>query len=369
MVLLSRRVCVLLPLLAVLVASLGAPALAHEADPRIVTTVDEVVPALPAAVVVQVQANVAAQLVVANPTSTVLEALGTADRPFLRISSAGVFGDVASEDFLRTANPNGAIPKDASGPARWVQLSTGDSWGWYDHRLHPSELTAPADIERASRLAGFEIPLAYGGQTSVVRGSVSFVPLLGAFQVSADPAAAPLIVQALPGRLPGVFLSNPGLTPLTVLGRDGEPFLRFGPRGVEVNRNSRTHVEDRQARGIAAGPPTPKPVFELVGPGASSYTWLDARLRYPEELPGPSVLSAPAPTVVSRWQVPLVGASALTGTVSWVPERAAAGQVRATAPKPEGRSVLPLALAAGAVLLLGVAILGLRRRRSRPRAV
>lgn len=362
MVLPVRRVSALLSLSVVLLAVPAAPALAHEADPRIVTTIDEVTPALPAVVVVQVQANVAAQLVVANPTSTVLEAVGTGDRPFLRISSAGVFGDIASEDFLRTTNPNGALPKVTTGPARWVQLSAGNSWGWYDHRLHPRDLPAPADTQRASRLAGFEVPLAYGGQRHVVRGSVSFRPLLGAFQVSADPAAAPLVVQALPGRLPGVFLSDPGLAPLTVLGRDGEPFLRFGPRGVEVNRNSRTHVEDRQARGIAAGPPSPTPAFELVGPGASSYTWLDARLRYPEEPPAPSVLSAPAPTVVSRWQVPLVGGGALTGTVSWVPERSAVAQVRTAAPAPAGRPVLPIALGGAGLLLVGAVVLFLRRR-------
>lgn len=353
-----------LALLLLAVLAPAAPAAAHQADPRIVTTVDVVEPALPDAVVLQVQANVATQLVAANPTPTVLEVLGTDDRPFLRISSAGVFADVVSEDFLTTSNPNGAAPRSSDGPARWAQISAGDSWGWYDHRLHPAELVAPADEGRTSRLAQFEVPVRYGTQRSVVRGTVTFQPLLGTFSVAAGPAPAGLVVQALPGRLPGVFLSNPERTPLTVLGRDGEPFLRFGPLGVEVNERSRTHVEDRQARGIAAGPPSTQPAFRLVAPGGTSYTWLDTRLRYPQELPPPSVLSAGEPTVVTRWQVPVQGAPALTGTVSWVPERSAAGLAQSRRPEPAGRAVLPYALVAGAVLALVGAVVVLRRRRA-----
>lgn len=358
---LTSRLAVVLALL--VPCLLAPPAVAHEADPRIVTTVDEVVPALPAQVLVQVQANVATQLVAANPTPTVLEVLGTGDRPFLRISAAGVFADVGSQDFLTTSNPNGAAPRDADGPARWAQISAGSSWGWYDHRLHPQELRAPQDSGRRSRLAGFEVPVRYGEQRSAVRGSITFQPLLGAFSVAADPAPDGLVVQALPGRLPGLFLSNPERRPLTVLGRDGEPFLRFSARGVEVNERSRTHVEDRQARGAAAGPPSPEPAFRLVAPGATSYTWLDARLRYPDELPPSRVLTASEPTVVTRWELPLAGGPALTGTVSWVPERSAAALVRSSAPADDdGRPVPAVAVGVGALLLLGGVVVALRRR-------
>lgn len=345
---------------------LAAPAQAHQADPRIVTTVDEVVPALPAQVVVQAQANVATQMVVANPTPTVLEVLGLRGRPFLRISSAGVFADVVSPDFLTTSNPNGAAPdRPTDAPATWAQISSGNSWGWYDHRLHPTQLRAPEDVGRASRLATFAVPVRYGGVRHEVRGEVRFQPLLGAFSVTAEPSPEGLVVQALPGRLPGVFLSNPDRRPLTVLGRDGEPFLRFTDRGVELNERSRTHVEDRQARGLPAGPSSPQPAFRLVAPGGTSYTWLDTRLRYPDDLPPPSVLSAAAPTVVTRWEVPVQGGSPLTGTVSWVPERSAAALARtAGEPAAERASRLPLVLAVGAVALLTGAVVALRRRRN-----
>jgi hypothetical protein len=70
----------LAPLLAV-----GSPAtlvLAHEADPRIATVVDEITPPLPPEVVLQAQAaGLATQLVVRNPTATVLDVLDTDVRP------------------------------------------------------------------------------------------------------------------------------------------------------------------------------------------------------------------------------------------------------------------------------------------------
>lgn len=348
---------------------LAAPAAAHEADPRVVTTLEAVQPALPAGVVVQVQAGIATQLVASNPTATVLEVVGSDGRPFLRLSSAGVEADVGSVEFFTTSSPSGAAPSTAvDGPPRWVRISSGDSWGWYDHRLHPEQLRAPADEERAARLAAFAVPLRYGDRAVTVRGRVDFRPLLGAFLVSADPAPGGLTVQALPGRLPGIFLSVQPGRQVSVAGRDGEPFLRFTEAGVEVNVRSRTHVEDRTARGQAAGPPSTEPEFALLAPGARSWTWLDARLRYPDDLPPEPALSADGPTRLQTWEVPaeVDGRPApLTGAVSWVPEASAAAQVGGAVEGAEGRDRLPYALAALVVGALGGAVLLLRRRRPR----
>ena len=356
--------CALL-LAAVLVGA--PPAAAHEADPRVVTTLDEVTPALPATVVVQVQAGIATQLVASNPTPTVLEVVGTSGRPFLRLSASGVLADVATEEFFTTSNPNGAAPRTArDGPPKWVQVSRGSSWGWYDHRLHPEQLQAPEDVQREARLGEFEVPLRYGAQEVLARGTVRFRPLLGSFLVSADAAPAGLTVQALPGRLPAVFLSADAGTDVTVLGRDGEPFVRITDAGVEVNERSRTHVEDRQARGQVAGPPSTTPAFRLVGPGSRSYTWLDARLRYPRDLPPEKALRADGPTEVEAWRIPVQVTGRpleLTGAISWVPEASAAEQVSGrAAAAPERGLLLPL-LGAGAVLVLMAAVLALRRRR------
>lgn len=348
----------------------AAPAAAHESDPRVVTVVDDVVPALPAQVLVQVRASLAAQLVVDNPTPELLEAIGVDGRAFLRLSEDGVFADVTHPEFASTSSPSGVVPAGADGEEpRWVQVSSGTSWGWFDHRLHPDGFEPPADQERPARLADWTVPLSYDGAEVQVRGHVQFQPLLGAFLVTAGAAPTGLVVQALPGRLPGVFLSNPERQPLEVLGIDGEPFLRFGPDGVQVNVVSRTHVEDRLARGEPAGPPSPEPRFELLDAGGSSWTWLDARLRYPQDAPPQDVLRAQEPVVLSTWEVParLDGQPVeLQGEVRWVPT--AAGEPVGAEPGPAGgRAVLPLALGAGALLALAGALAGLRRaRRSIP---
>lgn len=352
--------------LGLLVAGLlGGPAAAHESDPRVVTVLDEVVPALPAEVVVQVQAGLATQLVASNPTSTVLEVLGTGDRPFLRLSRDGVFADVAARDFFATSSPSGAVPGgSAAGPARWVQISAGDSWGWYDHRLHPADLRAPADEQRPARLAEFGVPLRYGDRSVTARGRITFRPLLGGFEVAADPAPQGLSVSALPGRLPALFLTAP--VGVTVLGRDGEPFVRFTAQGVQVNERSRTHVEDRQARGLAVPQPSTEVSWQLVAPRAQSYTWLDARLRFPDDLPPEDVLRRDEPTVVQQWEVPVVldgQPQLLTGDITWVPEADAAARAAAAPPEDAGQR-LPYALLAGAAAVLLAATLTLRRRRA-----
>lgn len=344
----------------------AGPAAAHEADPRIVTTLDTVEPALPDDVVVQVQAGIASQLVVRNPTATVLEVLGPAGRPFLRISRAGVLADVGAEEFLSTSSPSGAVPDGTGdGALRWVRISAGDSWGWYDHRLHPEQLRAPAGEERPAQLGEFEVPLRYGRQAVAVRGTVSFQPLLGSYLVSADPAPRGLTVQALPGRLPGLFVTADAGRSVAVAGRDGEPFLRFTPDGVQVNVRSRTHVEDRAARGEPVGPPAPTPEFRLLAPGTRSWTWLDTRLRYPADLPADDVLRADGPTRLEQWQVPVAvdgRPTALTGAISWVPEADAAARVGG-APAAQPATRLPYVLgAAAAALVLVSAVLVVRRR-------
>lgn len=360
----TRRLAAVVLLLGVLVPA--TPASAHEADPRVVTTLEAVEPSLPDEVVVQVQAGIATQLVARNPTATVLEVVGTGGRPFLRISRAGVEADVGSAEFFTTSSPSGAAPRSArERPPRWVRISSSDSWGWYDHRLHPEQVRAPADEDRAAQLADFEVPLRYGGEAVTASGRVEFRPLLGGFLVTADPPPQGLTVQALPGRLPGVFLiAEPGRR-VEVTGRDGEPFLRITDAGVEVNVRSRTHVEDRAARGQQVDPPATDPEFRLLAPGARSWTWLDARLRYPDDLPPQPALTADGPTRLRTWEVPAVvdgTATRLTGAVSWVPEASAAASVRGEPEEAEGRSRLPYALGL-AVLALGGAVLLLRRRR------
>lgn len=352
-------------LLAVLAAVLpAAPVLAHESDPQLQTLLTSTVPPLPAGVVVQVAAGVAAQLVADNPTDTVLEVLGDGGRPFLRLSRAGVQGDLASPDFLASSNPVGSAGAGSATP-RWVLLSRGSAWGWFDHRLHPSDLPAPQDRTREARLAGWQVPLRYGTQPVRLSGEVRFVPLRGTLQVTVEPAPAGVRAQVLQGRLPGLLVTAEPGTDLVVLGAEGEPFVELGRRN-RVNVRSRTHVEDQQARGQAVEPATAAASYRaLPGP---SHSWLDPRLAYAPGTAPDDVVRAGRPAVLQRWEVPvLVGGvrQALRGEVRWVPSADLERDLR-TADAPERGRGLPAGPVGAAVVVavLGAVVVLLRRRRA-----
>jgi hypothetical protein len=361
---LTRRAGRLATAALLLLLAPALPAAAHEGDPRVVTELAEVSPALPDGVVVQVQASLAAQLVADNPTPAPLEVLDEAGRPFLRLSAAGVEADVASPAFLATSSPSGVVPPAAGGPARWRTISTGTSWGWFDHRLHPERLAAPPDTTRAVELGTWSVPLRYDGEPVEVRGRTRFQPLLGGFAVTADPGPAGVVVQVLPGRLPGLRVEPPPGRTLLVRGADGEPYARLGPQGLEVNSASRTHVEDRAARGELVDPPAPGPRWTPPDPSVTAHTWLDARLRYPEDLPPDDVLRRGEPVVLQRWSVPVEvdGApAALTGEVRWVPDPAGQAAAGATGADGAGAPAAAWLLAAAVGALVGAVVL-LRRR-------
>lgn len=356
------RLAVLLA--ATLLIAPATPAYAHGTDARIVSVLDEIRPPLPAGVLVQVRANLAAQLVADNPTDQPLEVLAPTGEPFLRISRAGVYANLGSPEFFATSNPNGVASRPR-GPDRFVRISAGSSWGWYDHRLHPAGVQAPADRGRPARLADFQVPLQYGGAAVTVRGHVEYRPLLGTFQDTVRSLPPGMTAVVLQGQLPGLFVTVSAA--LTVLGSDGEPFLRSTGSALSVNTASRTYVEDRQARGLSTGPPSPTPRWQPVG--GRSYTWLDARLRYPAAAPPAAALRTPGPSVISTWSIPVQGAPPLTGEIRWVPAGSPADEAptdKASAGSaPEPRSSWPVLLAGLAAVLavLGLAGVALHRRR------
>lgn len=346
------RVPVVLAATGTLLFGLGTPADAHSSDPRIVTTVEKVAPALPGDVVIQARAGIASQLVAANPTDVPLEVLGRDGAPFLRLSRNGVEANVASPDFYETSNPNGslagvpaAVRASPAASARWVRISDGDSWGWYDHRLHPASYPVPTDQRIPAVLARFEVPFRYGTTPVTATGQIGFRPLLGGLRVDSPEPLAGIAVDVLQGRLPGLLLRVTTAESVLVRGRDGEPFLRVAGRGVEVNLASRTYVEDRQARGEQAGPPAVDARWMVVG--GTTYSWLDARLRYEQDAPNGDVRSSGQVTTLRRWSVPVEVDGAkeqIAGTISWVP---VAGLGTEPRERERGISVPKVVIAAG----------------------
>ncbi len=354
-------------------------ALGHgESSPTIVTLVDEVAPATEG-LEVAVRPGAAARLTAVNETGDELEVLGFDGEPFLRIGPGGTFANVNHIDWYRSGNPDGRAspPDDADigGDPRYERVSRESEWAWFDHRLHPGEVQVSDEAfeaQRTARLDDWTVPLRLGGEEAEVRGHVEFRPLLGAVVAELrSPMAVSDDVQVtlLTGRLPGLLLLNLGREPVTVIGRDGEPFARIGPQGVEVNLRSTTHVEDQIAKGkiassraSVASDPAAAPRWRKVS-SQNSYAWLDTRASYPRERPPREISEGRRRVELQAWSVPLETASGrvdVEGATSWVPFR------QTVAVRPGGGGMDTGWIVGGglaALLALGGAV-GLRRRRA-----
>jgi len=97
--------------------------------------------------------------------------------------------------------------------------------------------------------------------------------------VSARDPARGVHVSLLPGRVPGVLLENSASEPVLILGRSGEPFLRFTNHGVDANVRSPLWRENAIARGqgavIAADAQSP-PEWHQVS-RVPRFAWLEFR--------------------------------------------------------------------------------------------
>lgn len=357
-------------------ALLPAAAGAHgEATPTIRTLIDEVEGA-PDGVRFEVLGNDVARLAATNRTDEDLFIESSQGEAFLRIGPRGTFANVSSLTWYASGNPDGiaspprGIEAGPDAAPRWEKVSDEPEWTWFDHRLHPADLELPAeavDAQRTARLQDWRVPGTLGDAELEVRGHVEYQPILGAVEPQIVSSTQPLPqvqIAILRGRLPGLFLINLGQRPVTVLGKEGEPFARIGPDGVEVNLLSPTHFDDRLARGsVPAVPADPDaaPRWRRVERQAR-YAWLDTRALYERGRPPREIAEGGRETVLRRWTVPLQAGGRrvdVRGTTSWMPSR------EAVVARREGdgglSAVIPLG-AVGALALTGALALRLRRR-------
>ncbi|HVE63714.1 MAG TPA: hypothetical protein VNB94_07930 [Mycobacteriales bacterium] len=362
-----RRLALLIVVAAAVLCAAAAPGGAHEGDPGVVTVLDSITPALPAGVTVQVVSSIAAQLLAENTTSTPLQAVADTGEVFLRVSAAGVEANFGSRAWYESNAPQGRARVPATlGPPRFATVQMEPSWGWFDHRLHPSEVVVPPAVRAAkvrSRLADWTVPLQYGATEITLRGHLEYRPVLGRIVTALASRDVPdgVVMATVDGRLPGVFLRNDTGGEVRVLGPDGELFALIRPDWVGVNRRSRVHLEDSRAKG---GEVTAAPSGEglTVVSNAPTYSWLDLRLRYSEPVVPAEVQRRRRPTVLVRWTIPLEIAGVrtdVTGTTSFVPfDVAADGEAGGNL---SSRLTAGLAGLAGVLVLVAVAV-GRRRR-------
>jgi hypothetical protein len=127
--------------------------------------------------------------------------------------------------------------------------------------------------------------------------------------------------------------------PLVILGRDGEPFARIGPKGgvTEVNAKSPTWAEVQQADGKDPSDPadsTAPPVWRQVA-DSPQWSWLEFRAAAPKTDPPAAIVKRGKTVTVKTWSIPyLIGdrRQTLDGITQWVP----IGELRRRAADPLG---------------------------------
>lgn len=122
-------------------------------------------------------------------------------------------------------------------------------------------------------------------------------------------------------------VTNNSDTELTVLGYEGEPYLRVGPDGVFENvRSEAAYLNDDRFQRVEV-PETADndadPEWVRVGDGPT-WLWHDHRAHWMSPVPPPNVQADPGAehVVFDEWSVPvLIGdqAAEVTGDLRWVP--------------------------------------------------
>jgi hypothetical protein len=113
---------------------------------------------------------------------------------------------------------------------------------------------------------------------------------------------------------------------VVVLGYQGEPYLRVGPRGVFENRRSPATYLNRTRAGTthvpSAADPAAAPEWNLIGPGPV-VRWHDHRAHWTGTEDPPEVTRAPGQRhVIDHWSLQLRRGTqdiSVTGTLLWVP--------------------------------------------------
>ena len=143
-------------------------------------------------------------------------------------------------------------------------------------------------------------------------------------------------VTLLPGRVPGLFLESSRADPLVVLGRAGEPFLRFTSEGVEANRQSplwRENVRARREIVTVTVDPLAAPDWQRVS-RVPRLAWLEFRAWPGTDEPSREALRHVTPPRLA-WTIPVRFGGRTTsffGLTTWQPTMRRHEAQRAQAP-------------------------------------
>jgi hypothetical protein len=232
---------------------------------------------------VQVQCSpLGSQIVVEYRGIEPLEILAADGRAFLRISRTGVLANWDHPAWFRSQvagkRPLPPWTTDAEQVDDWRSVSRAPYWAWFDPRL-----------SRGEHGNSWEIPARLGIKSAPIRGTFVAlsaplyrqVPMLDRQFLPADNSWSARII---PDVEPALRLAYRGDQSIIVLDEEGEPMLRFSPKGVEAR------VASSGWRRLARMPHTADGEWVTIS-SQPAYTWPDTRLANEGE---------------DRWYIPLL---------------------------------------------------------------
>lgn len=167
-------------------------------------------------------------------------------------------------------------------------------------------------------LASLSVP----GQAAAHQGD----PNIESVVTGVVPSLPGVVVSFIDTVTPALSAVNTSSRELEILGPDGGPFLRLGPRGAEGNVHSRIFYLTTAPGGETSPPPGLRPgappVWRLLS-HRPAWVWYEPRI--PDLQVAPLTVRARAkPTTLARWSIPVRtgGASAaVKGVTVYTPQR------------------------------------------------
>ncbi len=267
------------------------------------------------------QGDIAPQIVLENRTGKMLEILGSAGQPFLRVGPKQVDADVRSHEWKASLNP---IEKPARTPApqkpQWRTIREQPSYGWFDSRLgvEPVQIPKPVvAVGKPVKLQDWVIAARLDGKPFEIRGEFVYQPTpKGSVQVlmrSSNTLAPGITLQLAPGGTPALLIQNRSDKSVSVLDESDQPFLSIESGGVRANTSSAAW------RTASAIPPHPasKVGWQKISP-ARSFSWLEPRLKYK----GAPLQDPSQAQTLGEWRLPFLidkQRVEVSGTYQWIP--------------------------------------------------
>lgn len=196
----SRRAATLA---AMLLATLAAPAAAHEGNPSYRSVVRTVTPSQPG---LQVQVlGFDNELQLTNRTGRVVTVYGYNKEPYARLLPDGtVQTNARSPAVYLNVDRFGTAPVPASAkpslPPRWRTLDKTGRFVWHDHRMHWMLQSRPPQVHDASKktkVFDYAIPLQVGAQRGAIGGTLYWIGSPSGFPVAAIASLAVLVLLAV----------------------------------------------------------------------------------------------------------------------------------------------------------------------------